>query len=188
MGRLVRKGDFAMAIDDIAALVESFGFECVGTCAAVGLRARADVREMCAADRCRMFGRNWSCPPACGDIGACEALMHDKARCIVVQTVRNLEDEFDVETMMEAERIQKERMLALADALRDGGREALVLTSGACTLCAECTYPGAPCRFPNRRYSSMEAFGLMVSEVCALAGVPYTHGAGTIAYTGALLV
>lgn len=173
--------------DSIADAVEALGFECFGVCAAADLRPRADVRDMCAADRCRMYGRNWSCPPACGDIGECAALIRKKARCIIVQTIRNLEDEFDVETMMEAERIQKERMLALADALREVGGDVLLLTSGACTLCEACTCPDAPCRFPTRRYSSMEAFGLMVSEACAASGVPYTHGAGTIAYTGALL-
>ena len=27
-----------------------------------------EVREMCRADRCRAYGKNWSCPPACGSI------------------------------------------------------------------------------------------------------------------------
>ena len=26
---------------------------------------RPEVREMCRADRCRSYGRNWCCPPAC---------------------------------------------------------------------------------------------------------------------------
>lgn len=89
--------------------------------------------------------------------------------------------------MMEAERIQIERMLALAAASREASSDVLLLTSGACTLCEICARLDVPCRFSARRYSSMEAFGLMVSEACAQAGVPYTHDAGTIAYTGALL-
>lgn len=24
-----------------------------------------EVRQMCSTDKCHMYGRNWSCPPAC---------------------------------------------------------------------------------------------------------------------------
>ena len=53
------------ALEAVAAEV---GFEDFGACAASELRVRADVRNMCAAGRCGMFGRNWSCPPACGEL------------------------------------------------------------------------------------------------------------------------
>lgn len=86
-----------------------------------------------------------------------------------MQTIRNLEDEFDFKIMMEAERIQIKRMLALAAASREASSDVLLLTSGACTLCEICACLDVPCRFPARRYSSMEAFGLMVSEACAQA-------------------
>ncbi len=26
----------------------------------------AEVRDMCAADRCGRYGHNWACPPGCG--------------------------------------------------------------------------------------------------------------------------
>ena len=27
-----------------------------------------EVRDMCRADKCSAYGRNWRCPPACGSI------------------------------------------------------------------------------------------------------------------------
>ena len=30
----------------------------------------AEVRDMCAADRCGRYGHNWACPPGCGSIEA----------------------------------------------------------------------------------------------------------------------
>ena len=27
-----------------------------------------EVRQMCSTDKCHMYGRNWSCPPACGTL------------------------------------------------------------------------------------------------------------------------
>ena len=56
------------------------------------------------------------------------------------------------------------------------------LTAGCCTLeavremCAKCTYPDKPCRYPSKRLSSMEAFGLFVSDICARSGLDITMG------------
>jgi len=36
--------------------------------------------------------------------------------------------------------------------------------------------------------SSMEAMGLLVSEVCEAAGLPYYYGPNTLTYTGAVLL
>lgn len=50
------------------------------------------------------------------------------------------------------------------------------LTAGCCTICAKCTYPDKPCRYPSKRLSSMETFGLFVSDICARSGLDITMG------------
>ena len=42
---------------------ERFGFEEAGALNVEALEFLPEVRQMCAADRCRSFNRNWSCPP-----------------------------------------------------------------------------------------------------------------------------
>lgn len=37
------------------------------------LEARDAVRAMCAEDRCRAYGKNWSCSPNCGTVEECQA-------------------------------------------------------------------------------------------------------------------
>ncbi|MFQ6804175.1 MAG: DUF2284 domain-containing protein [Lachnospiraceae bacterium] len=32
----------------------------------------------------------------------------------------------------------------------------LILSNEGCDLCSECTYPEAPCRFPDRSHGSIE--------------------------------
>ena len=32
------------------------------------LQARQDIRDMCNADKCMIFGKNWGCPPHCGSV------------------------------------------------------------------------------------------------------------------------
>lgn len=171
--------------ETLASLTGSF--EARGVCAASLLRAKPEVRDMCAAGTCRMYGRNWACPPACGELSEFQRLFGARASCHVVQTVRKLRREFDGKTMLEAERVHKQRVLALANALREHGVDALVLSAGTCTVCEKCAYPD-PCRQPGRRLVSMEAAGLVVSEVCELAGIPYNHGPLAIAYTSAVLL
>lgn len=173
-------------IKDLAA---QQGFECMGVCSAKELVARDEVRSMCAANTCQMYEHSWACPPACGEIADFQRQMNEYETCLVVQTVRQMEDDFDFEVMQEAGDTQKERVLDLVEALDEAGLSAdvMVLSAGTCTLCKQCTYPDAPCRFPDKRLVSMEAAGLVVSEVCTKAGIPYNHGPQTIAYSGCVL-
>ena len=174
---------------EVEQLVASQGFDCTGTCPAAELTVREEVRDMCAAGKCHRYGTSWACPPACGDIRDFERQMHSFDRCVVVQTVAQLEDEFDGETMMEAQELHARRISGLAERLDEAGLspDVMVLSAGTCTICDTCAYPADPCRFPDKRLVSMEAAGLLVSEVCAMAGVPYNHGPMTIAFTGCVL-
>ena len=173
---------------NIEEAIESIGFDCVGTCSTAGLQVREEVRDMCAAGRCQVYGHNWACPPNCGDLDFFDKFIHDKSTCYVVQTVGQLEDDFDFESMMEAEQLQKERVLKLHELLSNEAPEARILSSGTCTLYKTCAYPDNPCRFPDRALVSMEAAGLVVSDVCTQAGIPYNHGKQTIAYSSCVLV
>ena len=172
---------------DYKAAIEQCGFDCVGECPASELHVRAEVRDMCAADRCQMYEKNWACPPHCGTIEDFASKFSQRTTCYVLQTVGELEDEFDVEGMLAAEELQGERMRKLAGLVADNAK-AMVLDAGPCTLCPDCTCPDAPCRFPDKRLVSMESSGLVVSDVCTSAGIPYNHGRGKMAYTGCLIV
>lgn len=175
---------------NVVELMEKCGFECLGQCAASDLHLRPEVRDMCAADICQSYDANWSCPPACGSLEEFQAIIDGKTTCYVAQTVGELEDSFDFESMMDAEQLQSQRFVLLQEMLHaeSDGNEAFVLGSGTCTVCPKCSYPDSPCRFPHLRMVSMEAAGLVVSEVCVTAGVPYNHGPNTVSYTGCVLV
>ena len=77
-----------------------------------------EVRQMCANNTCHMYGKNWSCPPGCGTLEECEARVRQYTHGILVQTVGNLEDSMDVETMMETEAEHKKHFFALEEQLR----------------------------------------------------------------------
>ncbi len=143
---------------------------------------------MCSADRCSHYNKNWMCPPACGTLEECAARAAGFSEGVIVQTVGDIADSFDIETMQVIEHEHKKRFQTMVDGLRIVHRHVLALGAGACDLCDVCTYPNAPCRFPARSLSSMEANGLWVSDICEKNGVPYNYGPNRIAFTSCILV
>lgn len=152
------------------------------------IKLKPEVRQMCETNTCGEYGRRWSCPPGCGSLGSCREKIASYKQGILVQTVGLLEDELDGEGMMETERIHKEHFLSLYELLRRQFQRVLALGTGCCTWCESCTYPSAPCRFPEKQISSMEAYGILVLEACRANGLPYYYGRCTIAYTGCFLL
>lgn len=175
-----------MAIDYAKAARES-GFDTVAPMDPGTLSFLPEVRSMCAADRCRSYNKNWSCPPACGTIEAWAEKCSHYTKGLILQTVGDREDSFDIEAMMEAAEENKRQTDALADQLLAEGADFLLMSAGTCTRCEECTYPDAPCRFPEKLFPSMEACGLFVSQVCRDNGVAYNYGDEKIAYTCCIL-
>ena len=177
-----------MTIQEFFALAKEIGFEQAGPLDPATIELKEEVREMCASGKCTMYDKRWSCPPGCGTLDECRELLKGYTRGILVQSVGELEDNFDIETMMETEAAHKERFYAMRKALVEKGIDALAAGAGCCTICPECTYPDAPCRFPEQKMSSMEALGMLVVEVCKANGLPYFYGENTIAYTSCFLL
>lgn len=177
-----------MKYDRLAALAADAGFTAWAPLDVPTIELKQEVRDMCASGACQRFGRCWSCPPACGTLEACAARLAEHRSGILVQSAGALEDSFDFEAMAAIEAAHKARFARMYAALRRSGAPVLALGAGACTRCAKCTCPDAPCRFPEQMVSSMEAYGMLVHEVCAANGLQYYYGPNRLAYTGCFLL
>ena len=164
------------------------GFTNVARLDPATIELREEVRAMCASGKCRMYGRSWSCPPACGTLEEMCARISGYREGILVQTVGQLEDSMDGEGMMEAEAQHKAHFSDMHDLLLQDYPDLLAIGAGTCTRCKTCSYPDAPCRFPDRMTSSMEALGMLVLDVCKANGLTYYYGPNTIAYTSCFLL
>ena len=145
-------------------LARENGFTHWGAANLSAFQPLASVRAMCAADRCGQYGKNWACPPACGSLAQAAAAMESLARQ------------------------HKKSFQGFARQARLLHPDCLALTAGACTLCARCTCPTRPCRYPSKRLTSMEAYGLWVSDICQKSGLPYNYGPQTLTYTSCVLI
>ena len=168
------------------ALAKELGFSDAAALDMATLRPMAAVRDMCAEGRCRAYGKSWTCPPACGTLEECAARMAGYRYGVLVQTVGRLDRAIDTRGYARTEERHKGLFEAFAEAVRREYPEALCLSAGTCRICSPCAYP-EPCRFPERALSSMEAYGLFVTQVCKDNGIPYYHGEKTIAYFACVL-
>lgn len=150
-------------------------------------RPLPSVREMCAADRCGCYGRNWACPPGCGSLNHISERLLRYHSGLLVQTTGALRDDFDIETMDAISGTHRVHFLNLARQARLLAPDCLPLSAGPCLVCRKCTYPNRSCRFPTKAISSMEAYGLLVSDICIRSGLQYNYGPKTLTYTSCIL-
>lgn len=169
-------------------LAKEAGFSTVGPLDCRTIELKPEVRQMCEANACHMYGKCWSCPPGCGSLELCREKIGRYRYGILVQTTGQLEDELDGETMMEAEALHKKHFYAFAQTLRKRHPDMLAIGAGCCTKCKACTYPDQPCRFPEEAFSSMEAYGMVVTQICQANGLDYYYGPCTITYTSCYLL
>jgi predicted metal-binding protein len=177
-----------MTMEELLALGRLYGFEHVGELNVSALEPDPRVREMCAADRCHLYGRCWACPPYCGTLEEIGERIRGYGRGILLQSTGQMEDEFDYEAIQATLQRQQSRFRNLASVVRRAHPHCLPMTSGGCVVCRKCTCPDAPCRFPDKAMPSMEACGLLVSKVCLDSGLGYHYGPRTITFTACILL
>lgn len=78
----------------------------------------AEVRDMCAADRCGRYGHNWACPPGCGSLETAARRIAGYACGILVQTTGTLQDDFDYATIEAVGAAHKRRFAGFARQMR----------------------------------------------------------------------
>ncbi len=168
-------------------LAKALGFSHMGLFETTSLSFRREVRDMCKAGRCGSYGTRWTCPPHCGTLEESVTKAKQFNTGILLQMTGIMEDDFDVECIQATEQAVKEKLAQFVKELRKRDIPCLPMTAGTCTKCAKCTCPDEPCRFPEEAFTSMEAYGLVVSDVCTSAGVKYNYGSRTMTFTTCVL-
>ncbi len=177
-----------MTVEELIEMAKETGFTAWKPLDVASLELRSEVRDMCADNTCGRYEKCWSCPPGCGTLDECMERLRQHTIGILVQTIGDIEDSFDVEAMMEISQEHKDNFSAMYARLRETEPNVLALGAGSCSICRKCSYPDAPCRFPEKMISSMEAYGMVVNEVCSANGLPYNYGPTRMAYTGCFLL
>lgn len=145
-----------------------------------------EVRKMCEVNTCQQYGKTWTCPPAVGTVAECKARLQQFDTLLVFSVKYALEDSFDYEGMTAGMTAFKKACRQLDETISPYLTNYLFLANEGCDLCKQCTYPHAPCRFPHRAHSSLESYGIWVSELAKKAGIQYNNGKNTVTYFGGI--
>ena len=175
-----------MTVETVIAMALEAGFDHAAFLDPAKLAVREDVRQMCAADKCRAYGKNWTCPPYCGTLEECGERLHGFSRGVLVQTVGKLEKTIDTRGYRRTEQRHLKQFAGFCQRVRAVDPGALCLGSGGCRVCEKCAWP-EKCRQPDRACSSMEGYGLFVTQVCRDSGLAYHYGEKTVTYTACIL-
>ena len=185
---MIKTADQKPDIDELVTLAKEAGLTYASPLAMDALEFKEEVREMCSADRCKSFGKSWSCPPAVGSVERARERAGSYHRGIIVQTAGTLADSFDMDGTADIMHRHKKSFDTLVRQIRHFYPDCLPMGAGACRLCRSCTYPDRPCRHPDRMVSSMEAYGLLVSDVAIKSGLRYNYGENTMCFTSCVLI
>lgn len=147
-----------------------------------------EVRDMCRADKCSAYGRNWRCPPACGSIEEATERAKKYSFGMLVQTVGKMEDDFDFETIEETSKKHAASFISMMRILK--GKYDDILAMGRGHLRALQTVYISRRALPlSRRFVFFHgSLRLWVSRVCELSSLPYNYGKQTIAFTSCYLL
>ena len=163
------------------------GFQDAGVMKTSTLCFHEEVRAACEGNRCRGYGRSWTCPPAVGSLTECRARVLGYEKLQLFSKAYMLPDSMDFSAMGSAMRDFKECAWALGRQLRQRLSKLLILSNEGCSRCKTCTWPEEACRFPEELQPSIEGFGFIVSELAKQAGIPYMNGKNTVTFFGAVL-
>lgn len=145
------------------------------------------VREACRVNYCGRYGLCWTCPPGAGEWEALREHCLSYPRAAVFTTLHGIEDSFDIEGMDEARKLHEKAEDNLLSQIKPWKGTFELLGAGSCTICEKCTYPDAPCRFPDKARRSVEACGIDVVALSQKNRINYFNGANTVTYFSVLL-
>lgn len=146
-----------------------------------------EVRDLCEGNSCGMYNKSWACPPAVGSVESCKEKSYGYEKAMLFTTATAVASSFDMKGWMQA-LIEHEALTdQVAAVFRSFDKDALMLSTEGCTVCKKCTYPDAPCRFPDRMYPATESYGIMVMQMAPALNIRYNNGANTVTYFSLVL-
>lgn len=151
-----------------------------------GLSFNDDVRQLCVQNKCGKYGSTWACPPAVGTVYECKRRLLQYDTMLLFSGIFPLEDWRDEAALQRCMQGFRQVAQGLDDMLKPIVGERLFLSIEGCDICSECTYPHAPCRFPDKLHHSMSGYSLVVKELAEKAGMAFDGGEGRLIFFGAV--
>ena len=139
------------------------------------------VRYICETE-CPMYGQSWACPPAVGTVDACEARCRAFPEALLIATITEVSDIADIQATLATREPHEEITRRVHAMVREEAAETIVLSTEACAHCKKCTYPDAPCRFPEKMYPCVESHGILVTALAEKHDIDFQAGGNLVTW------
>lgn len=135
---------------------------------------KEEVRYICRTE-CSRYGTSWSCPPAVGTVEECRRRCKEYQGAFLFTSMTEVPDMEELEGMLATRKDHEAITRKVRDLFLKEGLEVLVLSTESCAVCEHCTYPDAPCRFPDRMFPSLEGFGILVTGLAEQCDITFIN-------------
>ena len=146
-----------------------------------------ECRKLCEMNLCKEYGATWGCPPGVGTEKECLNVIDKFSKTAIL--IRKHEN---VDTKNEAllrglSACHQDVCREFSEILRKKGYEVLPLGNGGCSYCSDCSYPNDPCRFPDKKVTSMSGYGIMIEEYLKSQNIDFEFRQDSITLYGLIL-
>ena len=131
------------------------------------------IRYICSAE-CPMYNKTWACPPAVGEVAACEGKCMAFENCLLIGTITEVSTIANIEEALATRPEHEATTNQVREMFRAQGVDPYILSTEACTECARCAWlDGEPCRFPDRMHPCVESHGINLIPVLEENGLEF---------------
>ena len=140
------------------------------------------IRYICSTE-CPMYNKTWACPPAVGEVAACEEKCKAFSNCLLIGTITEVADIANIDESL-ATRPEHEAITnQVREFFRAQGIDPYILSTEACAECARCAWlDGEPCRHPDRMHPCVESHGINLIPTLEENGLEFQYGENIVTW------
>ena len=144
------------------------------------------VRYICQTE-CPMYNTTWACPPAVGSVADCRERVMAFKEGLLIATITEVNDLANIAETLATRADHEEITRQVLAMVRQQAGQTLTLSTEACTHCEHCTWPEAPCRFPDRMFPCLESHGILVTDLAEKRGIEFQFSGNTVTWFSLIL-
>ena len=144
------------------------------------------IRWICQHE-CPMYNQSWACPPAVGEVSACQARCSAYPQCLMIVTMTEVSDIANIQEALATRPEHEELTTQVRDMFRAQGVDPYILSTEACGVCDRCAWlDSQPCRLPERMHPCVESHGINVIPLFEELGIPFISGENIVTWVSLL--
>ncbi|MBR5022324.1 MAG: DUF2284 domain-containing protein [Oscillospiraceae bacterium] len=140
------------------------------------------IRYICSAE-CPMYNTTWACPPAVGEVAACEGTCKAFSNCLLIGTITEVADIANIDEALATRPDHEAITNQVRDIFRAQGIDPYILSTEACAECERCAWlDGKPCRHPDRMHPCVESHGINLIPTLEENGLEFQYGENIVTW------